>query len=671
MPPKYKMRCHYDVLGVNRDADDAELKRAYRKLALEWHPDKNAHRQEEAEERFKEVRGAYETLSDPNERAWYDSHREAILKAGKHAAGGEDMRPEDEIDLMPYFTSNAFRGFGDDPGGFYRTYETLFAALDKQEQAASLAAGKDHYKASPAFGASDAPWTQVKSFYAHWALFATMKTFAWADEYNLAEAQNRKVRRLMDEENKKLRRAEAREFNDTVRQLIAFIRKRDKRFIAHSAEQAKLEKARAAAAERKRMAAKKAKAEAASAYVEADWAQAEAPEWLTREIEKEEEAKARKEAQKQDLYCPVCKKKFKSQKQWENHEQSKQHKAAVQRLKEQMMEDEEVVKAALEDEDSEGESDDEARRNLRENLRNLDLDENDENDENDETEAETEDEEERKDLYRNWVPKDKSKNPRLASEDEEDSEDESGSDEDEDEDAALARMMGHARTKAATPRANVDSDSGDGSSSGEPEDEDDALERMMRTKRRVAFKQPVVVDDAGEQYGSDSDSETESVTTVGRAERLARNKPRALLKKGKLNARKKDVEAPVAASNPLHLLDSDSDALAEGDEDEDDEGVAAAARRASMFDVLDAEVVDDGAGATPAPDDDDDDDGAREEAAAKKPNRRAKKKGFEKPAAEAGANKIRCQLCKMTFASGNALHKHLKDAHSGVHKKKR
>ena len=260
MPPKYKMRCHYDVLGVNRDADDAELKRAYRKLALEWHPDKNAHRQEEAEERFKEVRGAYETLSDPNERAWYDSHREAILRAGKHAAGGEDMRPEDEIDLMPYFTSNAFRGFGDDPGGFYQTYETLFAALDKQEQAASLAAGKDHFKASPAFGASDAPWTQVKSFYQHWGLFATMKTFAWADEYNLAEAQNRKVRRLMDEENKKLRRGEAREFNDTVRQLIAFVRKRDKRFIAHSAEQAKLEKARAAAAERKRLAAKKAKA---------------------------------------------------------------------------------------------------------------------------------------------------------------------------------------------------------------------------------------------------------------------------------------------------------------------------------------------------------------------------------------------------------------------------
>ena len=168
MPPKYKMRCHYDILGVNRDANESELKRAYRKMALEWHPDKNSPRPEEAETRFKEVRGAYETLSDPNERAWYDSHREAILKAGKHAAGGEDMRPEDEINLMPYFTANAFRGFGDDPGGFYDTYSTLFTALDKQEQAASLAAGKDHFKSSPSFGTSDAPWVQVKSFYAHW-----------------------------------------------------------------------------------------------------------------------------------------------------------------------------------------------------------------------------------------------------------------------------------------------------------------------------------------------------------------------------------------------------------------------------------------------------------------------------------------------------------------------
>ena len=86
--------------------------------------------------------------------------------------------------------------------------------------------------------------------------------------------------------------------------------------------------------------------------------------------------------------------------------------------------------------------------------------------------------------------------------------------------------------------------------------------------------------------------------------------------------------------------------------------------------------VDDGAGATlsrvvPDDDDDEDDEDGRAKEAAKKSNRRAKKKGFEKPDADAGANMIRCQMCKLTFASGNALHKHLKDAHSGVHKKKR
>jgi DnaJ family protein A protein 5 len=136
---------------------------------------------------------------------------------------------------MPYFTAAAFRGFGDDEGSFYSVFYTLFASLDAQEQQASLAAGKESFKSSPAFGGADSEWEPVRAFYAHWGLFATLKTFAWADEYNLAAAENRKVRRLMEEENKKLRRAEAKEFNDTVRQLIQFVRKRDKRYVKHQA----------------------------------------------------------------------------------------------------------------------------------------------------------------------------------------------------------------------------------------------------------------------------------------------------------------------------------------------------------------------------------------------------------------------------------------------------
>jgi hypothetical protein len=65
-------------------------------------------------------------------------------------------------------------------------------------------------------------------------------------------------------------------------------------------------------------------------YEPADWAKQGAdPKWLQDALEADEAAAAAKEAAKQDLYCPVCKKKFKSQKQWENHEQSKQHKVGL------------------------------------------------------------------------------------------------------------------------------------------------------------------------------------------------------------------------------------------------------------------------------------------------------------------------------------------------------
>lgn len=77
------MECHYVVLGVDRTATDAEIKKAYRKLALEWHPDKNMDRLEEATTRFKRIQQAWEVLSDPQEKSWYDNHRESILRGGK------------------------------------------------------------------------------------------------------------------------------------------------------------------------------------------------------------------------------------------------------------------------------------------------------------------------------------------------------------------------------------------------------------------------------------------------------------------------------------------------------------------------------------------------------------------------------------------------------------
>ena len=65
------MRCYYDVLGVSMTATDQEIKKAYRKLAIKHHPDKNPGDQA-AEEKFKEVAEAFAVLSDPEQRKQYE-----------------------------------------------------------------------------------------------------------------------------------------------------------------------------------------------------------------------------------------------------------------------------------------------------------------------------------------------------------------------------------------------------------------------------------------------------------------------------------------------------------------------------------------------------------------------------------------------------------------------
>jgi len=81
-------RDYYTILGVARDAGPDEIKKAYRKAALKWHPDKNQDRRAEAEEKFKEVAEAYDVLSDPEKRKIYDRFGEEGLKGGAGAGPG-------------------------------------------------------------------------------------------------------------------------------------------------------------------------------------------------------------------------------------------------------------------------------------------------------------------------------------------------------------------------------------------------------------------------------------------------------------------------------------------------------------------------------------------------------------------------------------------------------
>src|SRR5438477_5735850 len=92
----------YEILGIERDASDEDIRKAYRRLARELHPDVSS--DPETEERFKEVAGAYEILSDPEKRARYDAF-------GTAGPGGQPFADISDIFEM-FFGQGGFGGFG-------------------------------------------------------------------------------------------------------------------------------------------------------------------------------------------------------------------------------------------------------------------------------------------------------------------------------------------------------------------------------------------------------------------------------------------------------------------------------------------------------------------------------------------------------------------------------
>ncbi|KAL3934709.1 MAG: hypothetical protein SGARI_003273, partial [Bacillariaceae sp.] len=112
MAPNLNSEDYYQILGVPKNANDAALKKAYKKLAVKWHPDKNPG-DEQATKNFQKISEAYAALSDEKKRKIYDMY-------GKDAANQSDQMPDD----MPAgggmggFPGGGFGG-GGMPGGFH------------------------------------------------------------------------------------------------------------------------------------------------------------------------------------------------------------------------------------------------------------------------------------------------------------------------------------------------------------------------------------------------------------------------------------------------------------------------------------------------------------------------------------------------------------------------
>lgn len=99
---------YYNVLKVGRNASEEELKKAYKKLAMIWHPDKNnTNNKTEAEAKFKQISEAYDVLSDPHKRKYYDRYGVVGLSTGQFCARDSEIR------FNKHGTRNAYKeGFG-------------------------------------------------------------------------------------------------------------------------------------------------------------------------------------------------------------------------------------------------------------------------------------------------------------------------------------------------------------------------------------------------------------------------------------------------------------------------------------------------------------------------------------------------------------------------------
>lgn len=375
---------YYDLLGVEPTATEKELKKAYRQKALLLHPDKNPDDIEAANQRFSLVRAAYEVLSDEQERSWYDSHKSSILRDDDDYTEDGELHTDEMVipsvsvdEILRYFNPALYTKLDNSKQGFYEVASQLFERLACEEVIHGKALGLPKFTSykdddltkinvvDPSvllytrLGNSHSDYAnQVRKFYLDWSSFLSVKSFNWKDEYRYSQAPDRRTRRVMEKENKKARDLGRKEFNETVRSFVLFIKKRDPRvkigqeLLEKQRKKKQQQELEEQAKLNQRQQRVRRLMESKDTYKEQDWQQLPAEE--LRELEKlineeydlslsdssdsefDDFEDPAADSANQEYECIICDKVFKNINQFEVHETSNKHKKLLKQMQWEM-----------------------------------------------------------------------------------------------------------------------------------------------------------------------------------------------------------------------------------------------------------------------------------------------------------------------------------------------